>query len=275
MKPNYLVIGAQKCATSSLCDLLGRHPDIFMTKPKELYFFSHDHIWRKGWNWYEQYFQAAEGMAAAGEGSASYSMQATHPDAAPRIAEHLPDAKLFYIVRNPLDRILSNWIHLRSRGGRERLPFNDAVRTNPVYLDTSSYRRQIDVYRRWWPDDRIMVLFFEDFTADQPGTMRRCFEFLGVDPDREALPESLVKNASTGSREDTPILKALRRIPNFSTIRKRVPEPVRKPFRTMLKKPTEKPRWDEQTRAWTVERLREDSHAFLERYGKPHDYWGF
>ena len=135
MKPSFLVIGAQKCATSSLCDMLGRHPDVFTPDPREPNFFSHADVWRQGWDWYESLFAGAEGVKAIGEGSTAYTMQARYPETAPRIARHLPEARLIYIVRDPLERMVSHWMHMRARGNREKLPFNEAVRNDSWYLD--------------------------------------------------------------------------------------------------------------------------------------------
>lgn len=275
MRPNYLVIGAQKCATSTLCDLLARHPDVFMTEPKEPYFFSHDEVWARGLVWYESLFAGAAGTRAVGEGSTTYTMRHLYPNAAERLREHVPDAKLIYIVRNPLERTPSHWVHMRSRGGREKRPFAAALREAPEYLDNSMYLRQIDVYRRWWPDERILVLFFEDFVKDKAATMRRCFEFLGVDPSVDVTRDAHAKNVSAGSREDTPLLGPLRRLPLFERLRDAAPRGVREALRRTLKKPTAKPEWDEESRAYAIERLREDSHAFLERYGKERGFWGY
>jgi len=275
VKPNFLAIGAQKSATSTLCDLLARHPDVFVTDPKEPYFFSHDEVWAKGMAWYESLFDGARGERAVGEGSTTYTMRFLYPNAAERIAEHLPEAKLLYIVRNPLERTASHWVHMRSRGGRETRPFGVAVREAPEYLDNSMYLRQIDVYRRWWPDERICVVFFEDFVRDRAAVMRRCFEFLGVDPGVDVAFDAHAKNVSAGSREDTPLLSPLRKLPVFDRLRDAAPKGLRESLRRVLKRPTQRPTWDDASRAYAIERLREDSHAFLERYGKPRDFWGY
>lgn len=81
MTPNYLVIGASKCATSSLCANLGQHPDVFMTHPKEPSFFSHDPIYARGWDWYLSLFEDAGDVSARGEGSTSYTKAFAHPHA--------------------------------------------------------------------------------------------------------------------------------------------------------------------------------------------------
>lgn len=274
MMPDYLVIGAQKCATSSLCSLLGAHPEVFMTNPKEPFFFSHDEIWKRGMGWYQSLFERVTDEKAAGEGSTTYSMYETYPDAARRIAENLPEVKLIYIVRNPLDRIVSHWVHLRSSGGREKLPFRDAVRKEPAYIDNSFYEKQIGIYLEHYPPDRIMTLFFEDFVRDQAATMARCFDFLGVDASL-ASPQIRHKHRSAGKREDTRLLRPLRRFRFFDVLRGRAPQWLREPLRRALKRRAERPILDAETRDWVADRLREDSHAFLTRYGKPTGFWGF
>ena len=79
MKPNFLVIGAMKCGTTSLCSLLGQHPDIFMSNPKETYFFSNDEVYQRGSSWYESIFLGSENKIAIGEGSTNYSKKYIFP----------------------------------------------------------------------------------------------------------------------------------------------------------------------------------------------------
>jgi len=275
MKPDYLVIGAQKCATSTLCDLLARHPGVFMTEPKEPFFFSHEEFWSKGWAWYESLFDGAGG-AVAGEGRTTYTQRHLYPQAPGRIIEHLPEARLIYIVRDPFARIESQYLHMRSKGARETLPFAEAVRTRPMYLDNSMYDRQLAPYREAYPPDRILVLFFDDFRADQAGVMRRCFEFLGVDPDGPAgAEEPRHVHASSEGRVDTGALQPPRRVPFFEKARDAAPSWIREPLRAVLKRPVgERPTWEPDLRRWAEERLAPDTRAFLERFGKPADFWG-
>jgi len=275
MKPNFLVIGAQKCGTSTLCDLLARHPDVFMTDPKEPHFFSDDAVYARGLDWYARLFEGAEGHAAIGEGSTSYTMSALRPHAAERIARTLPSARLVYIVRHPMERIVSHWMHARTRGRRESLPLADAIRRRSMYLDTSRYLSQIDRYRRSFSDDRILVLFLDDLSRDRIPTLRRCFEFLGVDSGPAEAIEAQRLNASAGAREDKPVLTRLRSIPGFGRLRDAIPSWARDPLRSALKRPADKPEWDPESWRWAAERLEEESRAFLVRYGKPPDYWSF
>jgi len=275
MMPNYLVIGAQKSATSSVCDLLGEHPDVFMCEPKEPFYFSHDEIYARGMAWYESLFSDAGGATAVGEGSTTYTQRGRYPMAASRVAAALPEARLVFVARDPLERIRSHWMHLRSKGGRETRPFNEAVRTRPEYLDHSLYDAQLEPYRASYPAERIHVMFFEDFKPDPEGEMRKLFAFLGVDPGGWSPEDaSRARHRSAEGRADTPLLRPLRMIPGFDRLRDAMPGGARETLRRVLKKPVGgRPEWDAETRAWAADHLREDSRRFLERCGKPADYW--
>lgn len=275
MRPNYLVIGAQKCATSSVCDLLGQHPDVFMTDPKEPFFFSHDEVYARGLGWYESLFDAAGPAAAVGEGSTTYTQRGLYPRAAERVAEHLPGARLIYVVRDPLERIRSHWMHLRSKGGRETLPFEQAVMTRPEYVDHSLYSAQLEPYAPYEADGRLLVVFFEDFRADPEGELRRVFAFLGVDPSAW-VPEDAagVRHRSAEGRADTPLMRPLRRVPGFATLRDLAPGSAREALRRIFKKPVgDRPEWTPGARTWALERIEPDARAFLEKHGKPAGYW--
>lgn len=106
MTPTFLVIGAAKCGTTTLCELLGAHPDVFVTDPKEPHYFSRvkRHLKQE---WYEGLFAGATTEKALGEGSTSYS----HPNrinlVAPTLRRLVPDCRLVYVVRHPVRRLES------------------------------------------------------------------------------------------------------------------------------------------------------------------------
>jgi hypothetical protein len=283
VRPNFLVIGAVKCGTSSLCKLLGGHPAAFMCDPREPFFFSHDRNYLgKGWDWYESLFVGAAGKAAIGEGSTTYTQQALFPDAAPRIAKHLPDARLIYITRQPLEQIESLWIWLRSfwdtvakDGIRADADFNLSVKERtPILIETARYWKQISRYRDSFPDDRILVLFLEDFKRDPDAVLARCFEFLGIDPEVR-IPESDTPiNVSKQLRFDRWFLKPLRMLPGAGVARRGLPRGLHAALRPLVRKPVGgRPQWDADTRGWALDQLAEDSRRFLQHFGKPADFW--
>lgn len=275
MKPNFLVIGASKCGTSSLCELLGQHPDVFMSKPKEPNFFCYDQVYARGWEWYETLFAGAESKRAVGEGTAQYAQRTVWPDCLGRIARDLPEARLIYIVRHPLRRMESLWIH--SLENRRALPhdFNEALRLAPKkMIDSSNYLQEIDAFRRHFPDERILVTFFEDLRDDARGLLRRCYEFLGVDPAFTPSDAERARNVSAIKRVEAPWLKRLRLSPIYPHISGLLPRRIKRSIRERSRVPAPpRPHWSRATLNWVLEQVEADSRAFLERYGKPADFW--
>lgn len=211
MKPNFLVIGASKCGTSSLCALLGQHPDVFMSRPKEPNFFCYDHVYAKGWEWYESLFIKAAGKRAVGEGTTQYSQRLVFPQCLPRIVKHLPQARIIYTVRHPLHRMESLWIQMLEHRYAMPFTFAEALRSDVArFIESSNYLREIDAYRQYYPDDRILVLFFEDFRAHPERVLSDCFEFLGVDPTFKPRDADRPRNRSVEKMVEPPWLKRLR-----------------------------------------------------------------
>ena len=103
MLPNVLVVGAAKCGTTSLHEYLDRHPEIAMAREKELDFFVEQKNWSRGVDWYERQFAAAP---VRGESSPSYTAYPRYRGVPERIRRIVPDAKLVYLVRDPVERAL-------------------------------------------------------------------------------------------------------------------------------------------------------------------------
>jgi hypothetical protein len=179
--PNFLVIGAMKAGTTSLYHYLAQHPQIFMPRIKELDFFAVEGNWPRGLDWYRRQFaDAVSGAIAVGEASTVYTKYPRYLGVPGRIAEHLPQARLIYLVRDPLARMRSHYAH-RVAVGAERQPIDHALLNNPVYLDYSRYALQIEQYLPYFPPDRLLVLASEDLRNDRRRTIQQVFEFLGVD----------------------------------------------------------------------------------------------
>jgi hypothetical protein len=277
--PDFLVIGAAKCGTTTLCALLDRHPDVYVHPRKELNFFSHDDGYARGLAWYAQQFATAGAAAVIGEGSPNYTKLSLHPDAAPRIARALPHAKLIYVVRHPLRRMESAWLHARRSGHRSSASFTRTVRRQRSYVDTSDYGRQLAAYQRLFADDQILVVFLDDLESDPKGVLARCFEFLGVDPGIEIAATGERRNPSSGRRIDRAIWHAAKRFggvrafDRFASKRSRSWRWLRK--RWLQRRVSERPEWDAETLAWVTERLAEPTARFLESQGRSPTLWRF
>jgi hypothetical protein len=281
IKPTFLVIGAAKCGTTSLCVMLNAHPQVYMCKPKEPRFFSNDeNYYSKGWEWYSSLFRESAHCQARGEGSVHYTTHDAFPKAATRIAKDLPEAKLIYMVRDPLERCRSQW-QQEVREYTNTPPFAKMIRDglkDGVMALRSKYWWQLSAYRDHFPDEQILVWFIEDFACDHQVQLKRCYEFLGVDQDFCSKQANLHLKRASSYVEPTTLLKIVKRVPLIPDLAWRfAPNTVRRVAKsTMLKRPiAEKPKWDADIRQILIDKLYDDSMTFLQYCGKPPDFWDF
>lgn len=109
--PDFIIIGGMKCATSTLHEQLALQPGIFMTSLKEPNFFSNDEEFAKGMDYYQSLFAGAQPQDLCGESSTHYTKLPTYPDTVKRLAEAFPQTKFIYVMRHPIDRLVSQYIH--------------------------------------------------------------------------------------------------------------------------------------------------------------------
>jgi hypothetical protein len=273
-RPDFLVIGAMKCATSSLCGYLERHPDVFMVRRAEPNFFSHDANWARGPEWYAQFFAGRGTQALCGEGSNEYTMEALHPRSAERMRAFCPEVKLIYLVRDPVERIVASWIQKRT-DQRDAIPptLDRAVAEMPDhFINESLYWRQIGRYRDHFPDEQILIGFMEDLMADRAAFMARIGTFLGIAPEAGEIRHA---NPSSAKRVPSPLYSAVRRMPGVKSAVRLFPnKPKVWLRRTLFSTPaSNRPQFSPDTLARLEAMLAEDSAALLRHCGKPADFW--
>lgn len=176
-----MVIGAQKCGTTSLHYYLDQHPEISMARAKELNFFVARGTWAKGADWYAAQFDAS--APVRGESSPAYTNYPVHEGVPARMHSLVPNAKLVFLVRDPIERIISQYIHDYSAGKENRTveeALADGISTHP-YVLRSKYFFQLEQYLAFFPREQILVLAQEDLLHDRAPTMSQVFEFLEVD----------------------------------------------------------------------------------------------
>ena len=152
-----------------------------MARAKELNFFLAQGSWAKGLDWYAAQFDG--GAMVRGESSPAYTNYPVHDGVPARMHSVVPDAKLIFLVRDPLERIVSQYLHDYSTGKEDRpieQTLADGISTHP-YVVRSRYFFQLEQYLPCFPLERILVLAQEDLLHDRARTMRRVFEFVGVD----------------------------------------------------------------------------------------------
>jgi hypothetical protein len=181
--PNFIVIGAMKGGTTSLYHYLRNHDQIFMSRIKELDFFVAESNWSRGLDWYRHQFKGAEHAIARGEASTLYTKYPEYAGVPERIAKVLPDVRLIYVVRDPIERMRSHYQH-RMMTGAEQSPPEVALLENPTYLNCSKYAMQLERYLDYVPRERILIVTSEDLLLNRKATVQQVYEFLGVDPTR-------------------------------------------------------------------------------------------
>lgn len=178
-----------KAGTTSLYHYLRGHPHVFMPPVKELDYFAREPRSSHGIEWYRRQFAPAPAEAIAiGEASTLYTKHPKFPGVPERIAAQIPDARLIYLVRDPIERIRSHYQHQVALGA-ERAPLADAIFRDPIYLDTSRYAMQIDRYLEVFSPDRLLVVTSERLRGDREVAVREILAFLGLDSSR--LPTNL------------------------------------------------------------------------------------
>lgn len=201
--PQFYLIGAQKAGTTSLAGWLGAHPEIALSTPKEPDFFGWN--WERGWDWYRACFDASDAKKFL-DASTSYSMIPTTPvgehetpssvlmrSLPERLFRHRPDARMIYVLRDPIERAFSAYWHYR-RLGEEDPPLLEAVVEGSIYERCSLYSRQFEELRAYFPREQFLFVDFRALKSDPQGVVRSCCAFLGVPPHDADIHEA--KNRS-------------------------------------------------------------------------------
>lgn len=222
--PNFIIVGAAKCGTTSLCHYLNQHPEIFISPNKEPRFFAPEFYTqytngpvRRGslrpkmsWQEYQSLFKRVKNEKAIGEASTEYLFLSQVPS---RIKSTLPDVKLISILRDPSDRAFSAYCY-QLRDGCENLSFAEALddearrtqenwRPGWLYQQVGLYYKQLYRYTSIFEAQQFKVYFYEELDRQPIKTLQNIFNFLEVSPDFvpnlarknvSAVPKSLLLN---------------------------------------------------------------------------------
>ncbi len=211
--PNLFIVGSAKCGTTSLWNMLNNHPDVFMSTPKEPSLFSFKN-YRDKLSEYEKLFSDVNDEKIIGEASVIYSQTTVIPGVPERIYNYNHDAKIIYIVREPVERLKSMWRQTLSTGHWYRqvykiysdvdiplMPKNflKAVYEYPAFLEATKYWTHLNNYRDFFEDKNILVLFFKDLKKDPKSIYKTMCSFLNIEPiENPAVFER--KNSSKGKK---------------------------------------------------------------------------
>jgi hypothetical protein len=274
--PNLVVIGAAKSGTTSLHRYLDLHPDVAMSKIKELKFFDREN-WRDDVAWYRSQFDPS--APVRGESSPTYTVNPYYGPVPERMAALIPDARLVYVVRDPLDRLIAHWIEW-VHVFHERRTFAESLRdydspSNP-YTAASRYATQLDRFDEFFDEQQLLVLDQVDLRDDREATLNAVFGFVGLGP----LPDSSGLDELHNVREEKRwpsraglVLADLGVAQQLRDRARRLPPAMRRPLKRLGTRPVERPQLDPVLHAELEAYLREDADRLRARTGRSFAHW--
>ncbi|NER78829.1 MAG: sulfotransferase domain-containing protein [Leptolyngbya sp. SIO1D8] len=218
-KPDFIIIGAMKCATTTLHEQLAQQPGVFMSEPKEPNFFSDDDQYAKGLDSYFSLFSSASKGDLCGESSTHYTKLPTYPKTLDRIKQHLPEVKLIYVMRHPIERLVSQYIHEWSQRTVSGNINEDILSFKPL-TQYSQYSMQIHPYLESFDSANILPVFSENLHLYPQRELERVCQFIGYQGTPQWQEFTGHQHISTERMRDSvwrdaivnqPILRLLRR----------------------------------------------------------------
>jgi hypothetical protein len=276
--PTFLIIGAQKAGTTSLHHYLAQHPDICMSRPKETDFFKRPD-YQTALPEYADCFAHDMESQVRGEASPWYSFYPFVPDDIPgRIASVLPEAKLIYLVRDPLERAIGAYWEMFASRDLEPLeqgfadPYDDA---NP-YVCASRYAAQLERYLRRFPRSQILVVDSDDLRRNRRATLQTIFEFLAVEDYWSPAFDTELNGAETKVKP-SPLGSRLRRSFAANVARRALPTAARERVFAEIRAATSsqvvRRPLPADLRARLKDALAPDAARFRELVGQPYENW--
>ncbi len=264
MLVDFMIIGAQKSGTTSLASQLGNHPSICFCKVKEPGYFHNGGDWRAGLDDYHCLYSPEVGQLL-GEASTMYTFLPEFRRTAKVLHEYNPNLRLIYIMRHPVERIVSHYTHRLLRNQVKVEP-ETAVFADPVYINRSRYGVQIQPYIELFGKDNVLLLIFEEYVADQIGSLEKIAQFLQIDFAPFQVVDTKPKHKSVGNTYlKHNVVRNFIQSDTFHSIRDYIPAPLRKIVRGQVSnKIDQKPEFSSETRQ-LLWRFVEEDVAYIER----------
>ncbi len=207
--PDFLIIGAMKAGTTSLHSYLGKHPEIHTSELKEINFFSSEDKYIKGIHWYKKHFITDKRIK--GESSQGYSRAHMTKNVPEKIHETIPNVKLIYILRDPVERIISHYYETVSQDTYILKNFVSAIIKNPNnnWVKTSSYYWQLEKYLLFFKRDQFLFITSEELKKSKLNTLNKVFTFLGVEEINDESIFDFERNTRSEKKKYLPIVKKI------------------------------------------------------------------
>ncbi|SMO68129.1 sulfotransferase domain-containing protein [Fodinibius sediminis] len=244
MLPDFIIIGAMKSGTSSLFHYLQLHPEVGMSAIKEVDFFIAENNYGKGVDWYRSQFTG--NFSKYGEASPNYSKAHYFAGVPQRMHDLLPDVKLIYLVRDPIERIISHYTHNYSEG-REHRTIEEALETlsDNHYVMCSKYFWQLNHFMEYYQGAQILVMPSRELKYERHSALQRVFAFVGVDEMFYDPAYEEQKHQSSQKRRKGRLSRLVLESPLIKTLKYYIPDaikdPIKKATRPEITKPTLRP----------------------------------
>ncbi|MFW6046856.1 MAG: sulfotransferase family protein [Candidatus Woesearchaeota archaeon] len=288
-KPNFLIIGASKAATTSLWYILKQHPEIYMPEKKELNFFVKQNITDEEIQEYNEYFHAAnKSHKAFGEASPVYSETHIAPWVPKNIHDYNPDMKLVYVVRHPYTRIESAFKQTLHTGHWKRNVYKErfgldvskmpveldkAIKTYPPLIGASRYWFHLSNYLKYFDKEQIHVLYYEDFKLNAKNEITRILEFLGLKDVTEEIDLS-PKNVDRGRKMDNPTFQRFKNMLIYPVVKNIIPQRMKDTLaKRYAKRDVPKAKLNDNQKSIIKKELQDDIAQLHKFCGKPLDFW--
>ena len=225
--PDFIIIGAMKCATSTLHEQLSFQDGIGMSDPKEPYFFSDDPVYAKGLDWYSSIWSHTKDGNILGESTTHYTKLPTYPHTIDRLKKHVPNAKFIYVMRHPIDRLVSQYIHHWTEN-EIAVPIDEAIDTHPHLISYSQYAMQLQPFFETFGQERVLPVFFDRLRTHSQQALEEVCQFIGFKQKPEWKEDDQPRNVSAERMRESKLRDIIVNAPVISTVRKRlIPQSVR------------------------------------------------
>lgn len=272
MRVNFMIIGAQKSGTTSLASHLTSHPEVAFSNVKEPGYFNRNQAWESGLGKYHDLFAPKNGQIC-GEGSTMYTFIPEWIGTHERLYAYNSNLKLIYIMRNPIERVISNYAHRLVRG-TEKNPPEIAVFADPTYISRSRYAVQLRPYLELFGRKNIHLMIFEDYIADPVSSMAVLAGFLRISPIRFQPLAREGHHQSVGEWYLRGLFRRIARVRPVGSILSKVPQGTKKLLRPLLSRRLEHiPRFPPELKETLWRLIEDDVNGIEVIMGRKLDLW--
>jgi len=204
-KLDFVGIGAEKAGTTWIADCLREHPEVEIPKVKEIFFFNDydphflsikNYRYARGLSWYARQFNNNKNDKKIGEISPTYLYSRV---AAERIKKDFPQVKIIIVLREPVSRAFSQYIHDKRLGVIKDITFDEAIRMYRNYLEKGYYSKHLKNYIELFGRQNILVLVHEDLLSRSKESLKSLYSFLEL-KDIKFIPANLNKKKNVAGK---------------------------------------------------------------------------